>query len=36
MAFEVEGVIGPAPKTLDPLELVVFKIDALVLHFSKG
>lgn len=30
-APELVGVIGPAPYTLDPLELVVFKMDELVL-----
>lgn len=32
-AAEVEGVIGrPAPKTRDPLELVIFNRDELVLQ----
>lgn len=32
IAVEVEGVIGrPAPKTRDPLELVAFNTDELVL-----
>lgn len=34
-AAEVVGVIGPAPNTVEPLEFVVFKMDALVLQFTR-
>lgn len=33
-AAEPVGFEGPAPKTVDPLELVVFRTDELVLHFE--
>lgn len=31
---EGAGVVGPAPKTRDPIELVVFNTDEVVLQFS--
>lgn len=34
-AEEVEGPEGTAPKTVEPLEFVVFKTDELVLHHCR-
>lgn len=35
VAAEREGLEGTAPKTVDPLEFVVFRIDELVLESCK-